>query len=181
MEARQARRETTTAIDDTGRIAALTAALRVICIANQLQLSRQSVTVTRPAQRDVQIDFSGREPFGFVFTTGHEAAFHVPSGHRYVIEHVQVSCWAKTEHVDVQLVTRSSHMFRQMSLTAWPKQPSIGETAEAEIPAPILVQGSTANTLLFSDGGTHNSSTVPPETYVQLWGYLEPTCEAEVA
>jgi hypothetical protein len=181
MNAQRATRETSTATDDMSTIAALTSALRVICIANQLRLHRESLTVTRPPHRDVEVDFAGRVPFGFAFTEGHEATFHVPAGHRYVIEQMSVSCWATNQPTDLQLLTRSPHMFRQMTVACGMVAPSGHEMPDAGAAAPIQVNGSTSNTLLFSNGKSHSSSTVPPQTYVQLWGYLEPVFDAEVA
>jgi hypothetical protein len=64
----------------------------------------------------------------------------------------------------VHLVTRSRHMFQHVSLES-----------RGHGKAPILVPGSTENTLLFSNGSEPSSSTVPPGMYVQMWGYLEPT------
>jgi hypothetical protein len=174
MKAQRANRETTTVTDDIRSIAALTLALRVIFIANQLKLYRERLTVTRPPQRDVELDFAGQVPFGFAFTEGHEATFHVPSGYRYVIEQMCVSCWAKDEHIDLQLLTRSPHMFRQMTVACGMEQRTGDQKPDDVAAAPILVGGSTTNTFLFSNGRTHSSPTVPPETYVQVWGYLEP-------
>jgi hypothetical protein len=48
----------------------------------------------------------------------------------------------------------------------------------ADVTAPIVVPGSTENTLLFPNGVEPSLSTVPPDTYVQMWGYLEPTEDA---
>jgi len=174
MKTQRGYRETTTVTDDIRSIAALTLALRVIFIANQLKLYRESLTVTRPPQRDVEVDFAGRVPFGFAFTEGHEATFHVPSGHRYVIEQMCVSCWAKDEHIDLQLLTKSPHMFRQMTVACGMEHRTGDQKPDDVADAPILVGGSTTNTFLFSNGRTHSSPTVPPETYVQVWGYLEP-------
>jgi hypothetical protein len=55
----------------------------------------------------------------------------------------------------------------------------LGEEAESPSVEPILVQGSTANFFLFSNGEVRGSSTVPPDTCLQVWGYLEPTYDAE--
>jgi len=177
MKSQKARRETTTVIDDTVRVAVLTAALRILCIANQLQLQRQSMTVTRPPECDMPIDFTGAVPFGFAFTEGHEATFHVPSGHRYVIEQISTSNCVANEPEDVQLLTRSPHMFRQMTVASRTDH----EKPDPGLSAPVVVNGPTANTLLFSNGESHSAAIVPAGTYVQLWGYLEPAYEAEVA
>jgi hypothetical protein len=162
------------------QIASLAAAVRVMCIANELRLSEQSFTVTRQPQPPVAIDFTERAPFGFAFTEGRDATFHVPTGYRYVIENVYVSCWAKHDRVDLHLVTRSRRMFRQVTLRCWPEPAMLDARNQNELAAPILVNESTSNAFLFSDAEVHNSSTVPPETYVQIWGYLEPVHEAEV-
>ena len=95
----------------------------------------------------------------------------MPSGHRFMIETLHVSCWAKHDLVDVQLVTRSPHMFRQV--TCWPGEAPLDETLQSTT-TQILVQESTTNTFLFGTGDWHSSATVPDDTYLQIWGYLEP-------
>ena len=179
MNAIDRNRETEPPCDDIQRIAVLSAALRVICVANQLKLRDQSLMVTRHPRPPVSIDFSEREPFGFVFTEGHEAAFHVPSGHRFVIEHLHVSCGSQPNEWDLQLVTKSRHMFRQVTLTCAPELGLPGENVQKGTPTPIIANESTLNTFLFSNGAAHSSSVVPPESYLQIWGYLEPTYDPE--
>lgn len=176
MEAIERSRETDPGIDDICRITALAVAVRVLCIVNQLRLRDQNLVVTRHPKPQVTVDFMERTPFGFAFTTGHEATFRVPSGHRFVIENLHVSCWAKRELLDVQLVTRSPHMFRQV--TCWQEPPPFDENS-LRMTSPIQVQGSTTNTFLFGNGEWHSSSTVPDDTYLQIWGYLEPVEDAE--
>jgi hypothetical protein len=171
MKAIERSRETDPGIDDIRRITALAVAVRVLCIVNQLRLRDQNLVVTRHPKRQVTIDFTERTPFGFAFTAGHEATFRVPSGHRFVIESMHVSCWAKHDLVDVQLVTRSPHMFRQV--TCWPGE-ALPDGNSQSTTTPILVQESTTNTFLFGTGDWHSSSTVPDDTYLQVWGYLEP-------
>jgi hypothetical protein len=179
MKAQERNRDETAPAKVIGDIASLAAAVRILCMANHLRLDKQSLTVTWHPRRPVEIDFTKRQPLGFAFTAGNEATFHVPHGHRFVIENMNVSCWAKNDRVDVQLVTKSSYMFRQMSLTCWPEQTSPGKDGATRSATPILVNGSTANTFLFSNGDVHSSSTVPRDTYVQVWGYLEPAYEPE--
>jgi hypothetical protein len=169
--------ENTNAADYVLRVAALAVAMRAICLDNQLRPREQSLYVTHAPQRATEIEFKGQVPFGFAFTEGHEATFRVPSGHRFVIEHITISCWARNGAMEVQMVTRSRHMFRHMTLVSGTReQPA--RTFEFGAGASILVHGSTANTLLFNNGMDCSSSTVPPETYVQMWGYLEPTEDA---
>ncbi len=176
MEAIERSRETDPGMDDIRRITALAVAVRVLCIVNQLRLRDQNLVVTRHPKPQVTVDFTESTPFGFAFTTGHEATFRVPSGHRFVIENLHVSSWAERELLDVQLVTRSPHMFRQV--TCWPEQPPFDEDS-LRTASPIQVQGSTTNTFLFGNGEWHSSSTVPDDTYLQIWGYLEPVEDAE--
>jgi len=149
------------------RIAAIAAAMRVICIDNQIRLRQQAISVSRPPRPEAEIEFTGRVPFGFAFTEGHEATFRVPSGYRFVIEQRIVAGNDEREEAEVHMVTRSPRMLQHISLAT-------GSNAAA----PTLVHGSTENTLLFSNGVEGSSSRVPPDTYVQLWGYLEPTEDA---
>ena len=171
MKAIDRSRETDPGTDDIRRITALAVALRIICIAHQLKLCEQSLTVTRHPQQPVTIDFMERTPFGFAFTAGNEATFRVPSGHRFVIENMHVSCWAKDDLVDVQLVTRSPRMFRQV--TCWPEQLPVDANSQMTA-TPMVVNESTTNTFLFGNREWHSSATVPDDTYLQIWGYLEP-------
>ncbi len=174
MKTQNAKSAVTLDPEDVRRLTLLAVALRVISIANQSRLQEQSLTVTRAQQPPCEVEFTGRVPFAFAFTEGHEATFRVPTGHRFVIEHVAVSGPA-IPSLDVQMVTRSRHMFRQMSLPCGRGGQPDGPMPELGGSHSILVQGSTNNTLLFSNGVEHSSSTVPPDTYVQMWGCLEPT------
>lgn len=150
--------------EDVLRIAAMAAAMRVVCIDHQIRLRQLCLSVTCPPRPAAEVEFTGRVPFGFAFTEGKEANFRVPSGHRFVIEHLFVSGHDKQENVEVHLVTRSRRMFQHLSLATG-----------AEMTTPIVVHGSTDNTLLFRNRFEPSSSTVPLDTYVQMWGYLEPT------
>jgi hypothetical protein len=156
--------------EDVLRIAALAAAMRVIYTDNELRLRQRSLSVSCPPRPESEIQFTGRVPFGFVFTEGQEATFRVPSGHRFVIENVIVSCDDEHGKAEVHMVTRSRRMFQHLSLES-----------STNATAPILVHGSTDNTLMFSNRLAGSSSTVPPDTYVQLWGFLEPTEDATSA
>jgi len=160
-------------LEDVLRIAALAAAMRLVCMSNQVGRHQQTLMVSRPPQPATDFDFTGHVPFGFAFTEGHSTPFYVPSGHRFVIEKIAVSCWAAEEIREVQLQTRSRHMFRHMTL--WCASELSAQSSNTDESHTILVEGSTVNTLLFSYGAGHRSLQVPPDTYVQLWGYLEPT------
>ena len=170
MNASRAMSEDARVADDVIRIAALAAAMRVICMDNELRLRQQSVSVSCPPRPESEIEFTGRVPFGFAFSEGHEASFRVPSRHRFVIEQVTVSGPDEHHKVDVYMVTRSRRMFQHLALTS-----------STNAMAPLLVHGSTDNTLVFSNGALGSSSTVPSDTYVQLWGFLEPTEDATSA
>jgi hypothetical protein len=145
----------------------MAAAMRVICADNQVRLRQQCLSVSRPPQPASEIDFTGRVPFGFAFTEGKDATFRVPSGHRFVIEHLFVSRPDHQQDIQVHMVTRSRRLFQHLSLTTG-----------ADVTKPIVVHGSTENTLLFRNVVEPSTSTVPPNTYVQMWGYLEPTEDA---
>ena len=149
------------------RIAAMAAAVRVICMDNQVRLHHQALSVTCPPQTASDIEFTGRVPFGFAFTEGKDATFRVPSGHRFAIEHLLVSGADGHEPVDVHMVTRSRWLFQHLSLATG-----------CDVTTPIVIHGSTENTLLFHNGIEPASSKVPRDTYVQMWGYLEPTEDA---
>lgn len=153
--------------EDLLRIAAMAAAMRVICADNQVRLRQQYLSVNCPPRPASEIEFTGRASFGFAFTEGKEATFRVPSGHRFVVEHVFVSSGADQNEVEVHMVTRSRRMFQHLSLATG-----------TDVTTPILVQGSTESTLFFKHGIEPSSSTVPADTYLQMWGYLEPTDDA---
>ena len=161
------------AAENVLRIAALAVAVRTSYTDQQPGLHRQGSSFGAPPT--AELDFAGPVPFGFAFTTGHRTPFYVPSKHRFVVEHVSVSCWADGLEVrEVQLETRSRNMFRHMTL--WDaSEPSANSSSKTERCVNLTLEGSTANTLLFSDGAGNRWLQVPPDTYVQLWGYLEPT------
>jgi hypothetical protein len=164
--------------EDVLRIAALAAAMRMVCMDNQTGLHHQTLSVDRASRPTAEIEFTDRVPFGFAFTEGHEATFRVPSGHRFVIEHVNVSCWAMDDRVEVQMVTRSPRMFQHISLASTNHPLAAAAWQPSDVSTPILVHGSTDNTLLFSNEKERSTSTVPRDTYVQMWGYLEPAGDA---
>jgi hypothetical protein len=168
-------RKKSTAAEDVCHAASLTNAMGIMR-ANECTVPREPGASRSHAQlQPFLFDFIGREPFGFAFTAGREARFRVPAGHRFVVEHVNISCWAKDDHVDVQLVTKSS--CRCCNPAAAPSSVDPLPTGEAAVSgaAPIWVQGSSVSTFLFGNTEVHDSPIVPPETYVQVWGYLEPT------
>lgn len=156
--------------------ATLRALTQWTCALNRLALREGRLTVTSPSRQRRALDFAGRVPFGFAFTEGHQTTFNVPSGHRFVIEHLNISCSAANPHLLVQLVTKSPYMFRNLTLCNSP-----GELNRGEVSSPIQIQGFTTNMFLFSNGELRNSSRVPPDTYLQVWGYLEPTSFPDVS
>lgn len=116
---------------------------------------------------------SPRQPFGLVFQEGQRATFHLPAGRRFIVEYVKITCWGATPHLLVQLTTESEHMFRNMMLcSAYEELAGLCTVTPA---SPLSLWESTANTLLFSYGDVRHSATVPADTSVQMWGYLEPT------
>lgn len=118
-------------------------------------------------------DFPTRQPFGLVFQEGQRAAFNLPAGRRFIVEYVKITCWGSTPHLLVQLTTRSQSMFRNLMLcSAYEDLSGVCTVTPA---SPLHLWESTANTLLFSCGEVRHSATVPADTCVQMWGYLEPT------
>lgn len=118
-------------------------------------------------------DFPSRQPFGLVFQEGQRAAFNLPAGRRFIVEYVKITCWGSTPRLLVQLTTRSQSMFRNMMLcSAYEDLSGVCTVTPA---SPLHLWESTANTLLFSCGEVRHSATVPADTCVQMWGYLEPT------
>jgi hypothetical protein len=119
-----------------------------------------------------KVEFSGRQPLGFAFTEGNQAIFYVPSRHRFVIENVDILCGADDQDLQVQFITRWSHMYRDITLRRSLDAPDEGKADDGSA-VPIAVNGSSANSFLFSHGESKNSSVVPRDTYIQVWGYLE--------
>jgi hypothetical protein len=177
MTTQSANHEITMETEDVRHLASMAAALRAVAIANQLPLTEQGLTVTRSGQPSVSLDFAGKVPFGFIFTTGFEAAFEVPCGYRFWIEHISLSLPSEHDALDVQLATLSPHMIQQVKLRYGCDPNADGDAPKPKTgaSAPIMVPSSTTSTLLFSNGMEYGSSIVPPGSYVQLWGYLEPT------
>ncbi|MFZ0704437.1 MAG: hypothetical protein WAM71_02455 [Candidatus Korobacteraceae bacterium] len=118
-------------------------------------------------------DLPTHQPFGLVFQEGQRAAFNLPSGRRFIVEYVKITCWGPVPHLLVQLTTQSQSMFRNMMLcSAYEDLSGVCTVTPA---SPLHLWESTANTLLFSYGDVRHSATVPADTCVQMWGYLEPT------
>jgi hypothetical protein len=175
MSATERNHETPAAPAAMRRNPSLATAMRIMSHTGPVTTRDHEVAASRPPLVPFLFDFLGREPFGFAFTEGQEAKFRVPSGHRFVIEHVDVCCWAKDDHLDVEFVTTSSRRYCNVASGRSLLQASTCEGNTAHACEPIWVQGSSVTTFLFSNGELQDSSTVPPDTYVQVWGYLEPT------
>ena len=174
MKAQDGHIESITAIAGMCRATSLTDAMGIVSPNHGSEPQDQSFTVRQPLVPFL-FDFLGPEPFGFAFTEGQDAKFRVPSGHRFVIEHVSVCCWAKDDHQDVEFVTTSARTCRNLTSDQSVTQASLCKDGRAQTAEPIWVQGSSLTTLLFSNHEVQGSPIVPPDTYVQIWGYLEAT------
>jgi len=175
METIEVNRKKSTAANQMRRATSLMSAMGIMRADGSSVPHDPSLFASRPLLERFLFDCIGREPFGFAFTAGRVARFHVPSGHRFVVEHVDISCWAQDDQLEVQLVTKSSSRCCKLTQPASRSQPSPDGNAGAEAAAPIWMQGSSVSTFVFSNAEVHDSPIVPPETYVQVWGYLEPT------
>src|SRR5215471_20444138 len=111
MNTSKAMSQSSRVADDLLRIAAMAAAMRVIYTHNEVRLRQRALSVTCPPPTASDIEFAGRVPFGFAFTEGKEAIFRVPSGHRFVIEHLILSAGAGREKTEVHMVMRSRRIF----------------------------------------------------------------------
>ncbi len=180
MTAQTAVRDIELGTEDVDCVASLAAALRAVGIVNQVQLYEQGLTINRSGQQPFDIEFSARVPFGFVFTAGHDASFQVPCGYRFWIEHVSVSLPAEHDSLDVLLVTRSRHLFQQVSLRCGTDSSSDSGWPEMCAAPSILVNGPAANTLLFSNGMEYGTPIVPAGAYVEMLGFLQPTDDPAV-
>jgi hypothetical protein len=174
MKAQEAKIESATHVEDIHRATSLVEAMGITSPDCSSKLQAHGLTARRPVLPFL-FDFLVREPFGFAFTEGQEAKFRVPSGHRFVIEHADICCWAKDDHLDVEFVTTSSRTYCSRTSDRSLLQASPCEDCAAPASEPIWVQGSSVTTFLFSNHEVRGSSIVPPDTYVQVWGYLEPT------
>jgi hypothetical protein len=147
--------------------AALTAMTQLMCAVNGLRLHEERLAVTSPIRQTVALEFTGCQPFGFALTQGHQATFNVPSGHRFVIEQLSLSCWADYRYLRVRLETKSPRAFRTITLGCPQESSEPGLSCELFADAPMVVQGFSRSTFLFSNGEVENSATVPPQTYVR--------------
>ena len=154
--------------------AELAALVQLTCAAKSPQLLNQLLSVTGQSKQSAEVEFVSRQPHGFFFTEGQEARFRVPSGHRFVIEQVNISACGDNGALSLRLVTTSPRMCRSIEVASSPA-PSAADDASGTAVTALVVNGLSANTFLFSDRKLHNSPTVPSDTYLQIWGYLEPT------
>ena len=104
--------------EEVRHAALLAAALHAICLANQSQLAGHRLIVSRPPSFDADLDFEGRVPLGFAFSDGHEALFHVPTGHRFVIEHVHVSPGSPEGEIEVQMIGHKGATLKKIGTEA---------------------------------------------------------------
>jgi len=171
MNTHIARKQIPMAGEKLRELAELAARVRLMCDTGGMHPQNQSLTATGPWGEPVQIEFIDRQPYGYVFAEGQEASLRVPSGHRFVIEQVNVSSWGDSGTLTMQLVTNAPRLYRCIDVAYLPEQHAAAVVAVT----PLVVNGLSANTFLFSDRKVHNSATVPAETYLQIWGYLEPS------
>ena len=174
MKTQIARKRSPMTGDRIGELAELSARIRLLCAANPLQPRNRSLTAQGPWGEPVEIEFIDRQPYGFVFTEGQEASFRVPSGHRFVIEQVSVTSCGDSEALSMRLISMSPRIYRSIEVTCL-SEPSKDDAASGVAATPLVVNGLSANTLLFSDRKVHDSTTVPADTYLQIWGHLEPS------
>jgi hypothetical protein len=173
MKTQIARKQTAMTAGMVRELAELAVRVRLMCDGNHLQQNRnRNLTTTGPWGEPMEIEFIDRQPYGFVFSQGQEAGFRVPSGHRFVIEQVNVSSWGDSGALTMHLVTNSPRMYRCIEL-AYLQEPQADATAAVVAATPLVVNGLSVNTVLFSDRKVHNSPIVPSDTYLQVWGYLE--------
>jgi len=95
MKVQEGHIESTTAIAGMGRATSLTEAMGIVSPNHSSKPQDQSFTVHQPLVPFL-FDLLGPEPFEFAFTEGQEAKFRVPSGHRFVIEHVTFAAGRRT-------------------------------------------------------------------------------------
>jgi hypothetical protein len=171
MKTQVARKQAPATGEMARELAELAARVRLMDDGNRLQTQKRSLTATGPWGEPMEIEFVDRQPYGFVFAEGQEASFRVPSRHRFVIEQVNVSSWGASGALSMHLVTSSPRVSRCVEVAYLP---AADAAAAVFAVTPIVVNGLSANTFLFSDRKVHNSATVPAEIYLQIWGYLEP-------
>ncbi len=174
MKKQTARVQTMMSAEAIRGFTSLIASVQLLCAANHVRLAEQSLSVIMPGMTELAADFAARQPMGFAFTEGHRASFNVPFGHRFVIEQISLSCWAEDNRLRVQLATKSPRGYRNVALYCAPDSSERGLSCQLQSDPPVIVQGSSRGTFLFSNGEIENSATVPPHTYVQVWGCLEP-------
>jgi hypothetical protein len=174
MKTQIARKQTVMTAEMGRELTELAVRVRLMCDDNCLQAQNRSLTATGPWGEPMEIEFIDRQPYGFVFAEGQEAGFRVPSGHRFVIEQVDVSSWGDSGALTMHLVTNAPRMYRCIEV-AYLHEQQADATAIVVTATPLVVNGLSANTFLFSHREVRNSATVPTDTYLQIWGYLEPS------
>ncbi len=110
---------------------------------------------------------------GFAFTEGRCAVFHIPARHRFVIEQLKLSRLAEHGCVLVHLEMKAPRHNWKVTLYCPPADASPDFSGALPTGVPIVLTGSSRNTLLFNNREGENSPLVPAWTYLQVWGYLE--------
>src|SRR5271165_5281323 len=93
MQTRTSRNQTPMTAERVRELVELAARVRLMGASDRMQPRNRSLTVQGPWGETVQVEVMDRQPYGFVFTDGQQASFRVPTGHRFVIEQVNVSSW----------------------------------------------------------------------------------------
>ncbi len=174
MQTQIARKQSPTTGEAARKLVELALRVRSMCAANGSQPRNHSLTATGPWGEPTEIEFIDRQPYGFVFTEGQQATFRVPTAHRFIIEQVNVSWWGDGGALSMHLVTNAPRVYRCVEVAYFPEH-SASEAASGVTLTPLALTGLSANTFMFSDRKVHNSSTVPSDACLQIWGYLEPS------
>lgn len=174
MKTRIDRKQTPLGGKRVRELAELPVCIRMMSAANGAPPRKQGSTAQGAWGEPVEIEFIDRQPYLFVFTGGQEASFRVPSGHRFVIERVNVASWGDDGALSMRLVSLSPLVYRSIEITCL-SEPSADDVASDVTATPIVLNGSSANSFQFSDRKVHGSPAVPADTYLQIWGYLEPS------
>lgn len=165
---------TKTASNRLSRVASLAALLMLLCFAGGAWAQSPPVTVTNTVVFPVFTQGT-HLPVEYHFGPGQIASIAaVPYGSRLVIHHVNIQTWSSGPWFIELVGTGPGGVYTNtaflLSPIAFPGGRSFGVVSST---GKIFALTGTAFQFNFSNSTTNNTTTVPANTWVEVWGFIE--------
>lgn len=164
-------------INRLSHIVSLAALVLLLCFAHGAWAQPMQVMVTNGPTAPIFTQ-GLHAPAEFHFGPGQTATIPtVPSTTRFVIEHINIQAWGPTAWF-VELVGSSSNgVYNNTAFMLQPVPFGNGARSFAVVTSTgkMFASGGTTFQFNFSNSTTFNTLAVPPNVWVEVWGYYEST------